>query len=615
MDSNGLKRLEQRDGYLPIEDHGLLGDGRGSALVGRDGAVDFMCVPRFDSAPVFCGLLDHRRGGQFLIAPKDLHSSRQWYMDDTAVLVTRIQTPTGVVEVTDAFLLRPGAVLTEDDPAGVGALARRVHVIAGSVDLRVLLRPRGDVRTERQSDGWHLDCPHQGISLRLGSSRPLPGCDCTLPMHSGEKLALTLSWDGPVPTSVEEVDTALEDTARAWRHWSAHVVRDVPRAELVRRSAITLKLLDHLENGAMIAAPTSSLPERIGGSRNWDYRYTWIRDAAYAVFALRRIGLPMEAGGFLHWALTTAQWSDRPRVLYDVDGRLPQPETVDEQLAGYRSSAPVRWGNAAAEQIQHDVYGEILDCAFQWTATGGRLGSSLWQRLSVLTEQARHAWRTPDRGIWEVRTAGRPFTYSAAMCQVALDRAARLVNRLNLPGDAETWAKEASRLTDHILREAWDDDTGTLTEHLGPGGGLDASLLALPLRRVVPADHPRMVATTRAMASRLDAGGGLLHRYLPELSPDGLDQPEGAFVLCSFWLVDNLAGQGRTDEASELFERLCSYASPLGLLSEEIDPGTGAFLGNFPQALSHVGLISSAVVLGRVNRGVRPELSTHAWFS
>jgi GH15 family glucan-1,4-alpha-glucosidase len=615
MDGNGLRRLEERDGYLPIADHGLLGDGRGSALVGRDGAVSFMCVPRFDSPPLFCDLLDNRRGGRFLVAPDGLHSSSQRYVDDTAVLVTRLQTPTGVAEVTDAFLLRPEALLEEDERAGAHVLARRVHVLAGSVDLRVLLRPRGDVRTERQADGWHLTCAQQGVSLHLGSSRPLPGCDSTLSMHSGESLALTLSWGGPVRTSVEWADSALEDTAQAWRRWSAQVVRDVPQADLVRRSAITLKLLDHVENGAMIAAPTSSLPEHIGGSRNWDYRYTWIRDAAYAVFALRRIGLPMEAGGFLHWALTTARWSDRPRVLYDVDGRLPQTETVDGELEGYRASAPVRWGNAAAEQIQHDVYGEILDCAFQWTATGGRLDKGLWQRLAALAGQARHAWQTPDRGIWEVRTAGRPFTYSAAMCQVALDRAARLVDRLDLPGDADAWAKEASRLTDHILREAWDEDTGTLTEHLGPGGGLDASLLALPLRRVVPADHPRMVATTRAMASRLDAGGGLLHRYLPELSPDGLDEPEGAFVLCSFWLVDNLAGQGRVEEASELFERLCSYASPLGLLSEEIDPGTGAFLGNFPQALSHVGLVSSAVVLGRVHRGVRPELSTHAWFS
>ncbi|MCC9711678.1 glycoside hydrolase family 15 protein [Streptomyces sp. MNU76] len=613
--NSGVRHVQERDRYLPIAEHGLLGDGRGSALVGRDGAVGFMCVPRFDSPPLFCGLLDTDRGGRFLIAPQDLRASRQWYIDDTALLVTQMASTTGTIEVTDAFLLRPDSLLEEDTPAGAGALARHVRVVAGSVDLRVLLRPRGDARTEQRDDGWHLMCPGQGLSLHLASSRPLPALDCTAPMHAGEELALTLSWDEPLRSSDEAVSRALEDTARAWRRWSAQVIRDVPQADLVRRSAITLKLLDHIENGAMVAAPTSSLPELVGGSRNWDYRYTWIRDAAYAVFALRRIGLPMEAGGFLHWALATAPWSDRPRVLYDVDGRPPQPETADKELEGYRKSAPVRWGNAAADQIQHDVYGEILDCAFQWAATGGRLDDSLWKRLTVLVEQARRAWSTPDRGIWEVRTPGRPYTYSAAMCQVALDRAARLAHRLNLPGDPVAWAKEAQRLTDHILREAWDEDTGALTEHLGTGGGLDASLLALPLRRVVPADHPRMVATTDAIASRLDAGGGLLYRYLPQQSPDGLDQPEGAFVLCSFWLVDNLAGQGRIDEAADLFERLCSYTSPLGLLPEQMDPGTGAFLGNFPQALSHVGLISSAVVLGRVQRGIQPELSTQAWFS
>nr|WP_319949634.1 glycoside hydrolase family 15 protein [Streptomyces halobius] len=410
------------------------------------------------------------------------------------------------------------------------------------------------------------------------------------------------------------IDRRIKDTEGVWRRWSAHVVGDTPRADLVRRSAITLKLLDHVENGAIVAAPTSSLPEHIGGDRNWDYRYAWIRDAAYTVFALRRIGLPDEAGGFVHWALTAAQREGRLRVLYNVEGRPPPVEVIDDELGGYRNSSPVRWGNAAAEQVQHDVYGEILDCAFQWAATGGTLSDGLWHRLAGLAEQARTAWKTPDHGIWEVRTRGRPFTYSAAMCQVALDRAARLATRLDLPGDATTWAREARHLSGRIIGDAWDERMNSLTEHLGPGGGLDASLLALPLRRVLSADHPRMVATTRAVAERLGAGDGLLYRYLPQESPDGINQPEGAFLLCSFWLVDNLAGQGRVDEASQLFEKLCSYASPLGLFAEQIDPSDRSFLGNYPQALSHVGFLSSAVVLARTQRGIRPELSTHAWF-
>ncbi|MFD3697955.1 glycoside hydrolase family 15 protein [Streptomyces sp. NPDC058646] len=609
------RTIEKRQGYLPIEDHGLVGDGRGSALVGRDGSVGFMCVPRFDSAPAFCPLLDHRNGGQLSVAPEGVRAGRQHYLDGTGVLVTEMKTDAGTVEVTDAFVLHPGARLEDDAAAGTGAFVRRARVTHGHVDLRVCIRPRGGGRVRRMDDHWEVHCPLQRLTLHLRSSRPLSGLEDTVTLSSGQDWWTSLSWDEPAPNPGGGADRRITDTVRAWRRWSSRlVVPDAPRADLVRRSAITLKLLDNVENGAIVAAPTSSLPERIRGSRNWDYRYAWIRDAAYTVFALRRIGLPMEAGGFLSWALAAVDRDGRPRVLYDLDGMPPPPETIDADLEGYRGSAPVRWGNAAAEQVQHDVYGEILDCAFQWAATGGTFQPGLWNTLAGLADSARTAWSRPDSGIWEVRSSERPFTYSAAMCQVALDRAARLARRLELPGDADTWAEEARSLTDRILADAWDERTGALTEHMSPGGGLDASLLALPLRRVLPADHPRMIATTRAIADQLGAGSGLLYRYLPEESPDGLDQSEGAFLLCSFWLVDNLAGQGRVEEAGELFEQLCSYTSPLGLLPEQIDPGSGSFLGNFPQGLSHVGLISSAVVLARTQGGVPPELTTAAWF-
>jgi GH15 family glucan-1,4-alpha-glucosidase len=261
----------------------------------------------------------------------------------------------------------------------------------------------------------------------------------------------------------------------------------------------------------------------------------------------------------------------------------------------------VRWGNGAAEQLQHDVYGEILDCAYQWASRGGAIDEPLWARLQGLIEAARREWRRPDHGIWEVRTEGRLFTYSAALCQVALDRGARLAERFGLPGDIDGWRAEAERIRQAILAETWDAEVNSLTEHLG-GGGLDASLLALPLRRVIPADHPRMVATTAAIRERLGAGHGLLYRYLPDESPDGLPGHEGAFLLCSFWLVDNLAKQGQLDEAMDLFDALCARANPLGLLPEQIDPDSGAFLGNYPQAFSHVGLISSGINLARLTR-------------
>ncbi len=374
---------------------------------------------------------------------------------------------------------------------------------------------------------------------------------------------------------------------------------------MVRRAAITLKLCDDWANGSLVAAPTSALPAPVGGVRNWDYRYTWIRDAAYAVFAMRRIGFRGEAAAFLGWVLDAFEQSQRPRIMYDLGGNPVPDEVEDPELEGYRRSAPVRWGNGAADQRQHDVYGEILDCADQWLRAGGELQPELWGALTGLADAAEQAWRQPDQGIWEVRGEGRVFTYSVGMCQVALDRAAAMSERLGLPGRVAEWRAQADKVRQLILDQAWDEDSQTLSEHLDGGGSLDASLLALPLRHVIPADHPRMVATTNAIAERLSAGGGLLYRYLHDQSPDGIAGDEGAFVLCSFWLVDNLAAQGRIDEAEELYASLCARASPLGLLSEQIAPATGEFIGNFPQAFSHIGIIASGVNLARARAGTR----------
>jgi GH15 family glucan-1,4-alpha-glucosidase len=597
---NRFKPVSYTDGYLPIEDHGLIGDGATTALVGRDGAISWMCVPRFDSTPLFCRILDAQRGGAFTVVPEAMTESRQYYEPETAVLVTEMRNSTGLVRVTDALTLRHGADLTEDAAAGRCELVRVVEADEGSVRLKVEVEPRGGANVGTRSGGLSICCvAHPRLDLQLSSSIPLEGPRSVIELKEGGYLHLTLRWGSGIsrykPLSVEE---SLQATRNAWRSWAARISYEGVQKEIVRRSALTLKLLDHFESGAIVAAPTSSLPEAIGGERNWDYRYAWVRDAAFAVYALNRIGCPEEAAGFLGWVLDALERGGRPRVLYDLDGNPPPKERADTELDGYRCSRPVRWGNAAAEQIQHDIYGEILDCAYQWAARHGEIDLALWQRLGKLIEAAARTWRNPDQGIWEVRTPGRVFTYSAALCQVALDRGARMIERFKLPGETAKWRAAADGIRTAILNEAWDEKLNSLTEHLG-GDGLDASLLCLPLRRVIPADHPKMVATTAAIVERLGAGDGLLYRYLPHVSPDGLAGREGAFLLCSFWLVDNLAYQNRLDEALGLFDSLCNRANALGLLPEQIDPSSGAFLGNFPQAISHVGLISSAVNLTR----------------
>ena len=597
--------LRPIDGYLPIEDHGLIGDGTTAALVGRDGAIVWLCVPRFDSPPLFCRLLDAKRGGAFTVAPEDPVESRQFYEPDTGVLVTEFRNSSGLMQVVDVLTFRSGANLTEDAPAGRSELLRSVRVLHGDVRLRIALEPWGGAQAERYGGGLRIRSARRPeLDLHLCGTLPVKSLPTTLELKAGERLDLTLRWEsGFHRHHALKPDVVLQATRDAWHRWMGHFAYEGPQGPMVRRSAITLKMLDYFENGAIVAAPTSSLPEAIGGPRNWDYRYAWIRDAAFSVYALRRIGFTHEAWGFLGWVLDALDRGEHPRVLYDLDGNIPPPEREDPDLEGYRRSRPVRWGNAAAEQLQHDVYGEILDCAYQWAVGGGQIDEELWMRLRALIDAAREEWRQPDQGIWEVRTAGRPFTYSAALCQVALDRGARLAERFNLAGDTRGWRAAADHIFRTILEEAWDPDTGALTEHLG-GGGLDASLLALPLRRVIRADHPKMIATTSAIAERLGAGKGLLYRYLPDVSPDGLPGHEGAFLLCSFWLVDNLAKQGRRDEAMELFDMLCARANPIGLLPEEIDPTSGAFLGNYPQAFSHVGLISSGINLSRIrNQG------------
>ena len=605
-----LRPLTRIDGSLPIEDHGIIGDGATCALVARDGSIPWLCLPDFDSRPFLAGLLDPERGGRLTVAPVDLRQAGQRYLEDTGVLVTDLRGPDGLLQVTDCMTLRSGADLGELVPPGRGELLRLARVTSGSVEVEVRLMPFDPVQVSPEAGGWRLLWPARpDLHLVLWCSHHLTvGRDGTIGarvrLAAGEQLTVALHWSGNTRI-LHRIDPAqlVDQTAQAWRRWAGRLSYEGPQRALVRRSALTLKLLDHAATGAIMAAATSSLPEQLGGVRNWDYRYTWVRDAAFSTYALRRIGMQSESDAFLAWTLTNAERDGQVSIMYALDGGQPGIEWEDMALSGFRGSRPVRWGNGAARQEQHDVYGELLDVAYQWVRSGGVVDEHLWRVLRVLADRAIERWSTPDHGIWEIRDAGRPFTYSVALCHVAVDRALRIAEVCDLPHPRTRWRAAADRMRTAVLEQAWDPDRRTFTEHLArdgePRGGLDGSLLALPLRRVVDVDDPRMVSTTEAVRRTLDAGDGLLYRYLPDESSDGLAGEEGAFLLCSFWLVDNLAGQGRLEEAHELYASLCSRATELGLLSEEIDPGSGAFLGNFPQAFSHVGIISSGWALAR----------------
>ncbi len=513
------------------------------------------------------------------------------------MLVTELRGAGGTLRITDAMTLHAGADLTEDAVAARGELLRRVEALGARTRLQVVLEPHGGGELETRGAGWRLATPARSdLDLRVDCDRPLAGLRTQIDLSPGETMSVALRWGPDGKRFDGDPGTRLAGTVEAWKRWQARVRYHGPQPSLVRRAAITLKLLDHLENGAMVAAPTSSLPEAIGGARNWDYRYAWVRDVASSVDALSRIGLEQEAADFLAWLLVVVEADGGPpRMMYTLDGHRGPPERRDPALAGYRGSTPVRWGNAAGDQWQHDVFGEVLDCAYLWAKRGGAIDAALWERLRQLVDMARSRWDRPDQGIWEVRAGPRPFTYSAAMCQVAVDRGVRLAAGLGLPGGA-AWRRDAERMRETLLARAWNGPLGAFAGQLD-GDALDASVLALPLRRVVDANDLRMRATASAIAARLAAGGGLLYRYLPRQAPDGLPGDEGAFLLCSFWLVDNLTLQGRLDEALSLYESLCHRANALGLLPEQIDPATGTFLGNFPQAFSHVGLISSGVML------------------
>jgi len=602
-DANGHPSRVQR--YPPISDYALISDCHSAALVSRDGSIDWCCFHRFDARPVFGRLLDWDKGGYFRIAPADAYRVTRRYRPNTNVLETRFETDTCVLLVIDCF------VIEEDrDRHPPHQLLRLVRCESGRGGVCVEFVPRFDFgrtipRYEAHADD--LGVVYGGSdALVLQSEIPLGLSDVCIAqgqvqMSEGDEAFLSLTY--ALPHELEagritntEVSRSIETTDRFWVDWSSRCTYDGPYRDEVMRSALVLKALTNAPTGAIVAAPTTSLPEEIGGVRNWDYRYAWLRDSALNLKALFALGYTDEAHAFMGWVeRTTAGRAQDLQILYGVGGERFLPEIELEGIDGYRSSRPVRIGNAAVDQFQLDVYGYLLDTAWLYHRHGGVIHESLWSMIEGVIDVVADRWSEPDEGIWEVRGGRRHFVSSKVMAWVAVDRAIRLARALGLPAQTERWSSLRREIRRRVLQDGVDPASGAFVQSFGDQR-LDASTLLIPLVRFLRADDERVRATMERVATEL-APGGLVYRYLD--GDDGLPGGEASFVICSFWLVDNLAMAGEVDRAGHLFERLLSFTNDVGLLAEEIDPATGELLGNFPQAFSHVGLIGAALNLAR----------------
>jgi GH15 family glucan-1,4-alpha-glucosidase len=590
-------------GYLPIRDYAAIGDGRTVALVGSDGAVDWLCLPDLDSASVFAALLDSERGGRFALAPSVAYNTTRRYLPETNVLETTFTTPAGIVRVTDAMTL-PLRGLTP-----YRELVRRVDGVAGEVPMRWLVEPGFAYGSKRQAFNRHGGIPVAAhgsdavavLSWDAGRAEiDVASVGGHFRSRAGQSSLLVLSAAHQEPLvlpSRNDVESRLDATAASWRTWAGERSYEGPWREAVLRSALALKLLVFAPSGAIAAAATTSLPEEIGGGRNWDYRFSWPRDAAFTLQALLALGCGSEARAVFSWLLHASQLTHpRVQVLYRLNGRDDTHER-ELPLAGYRRSSPVRVGNGARAQLQLDVYGEVLAAAALLAAFFGRLDRDQGRRLAEMADLVGRIWRRPDAGIWEVRADPAHFIQSKMMCAVALDRAVALAESGYLPGkNAGQWRREAAAIRAYVESAGYSEPKQSY-RRAAADDGVDASLLLGVLARYDRPDAPRLVATVDAIR-RVLGHGPFVHRYLAD---DGLPGEDGAFIACSFWLVEALARQGRGDDAAELMNELVELSNDVGLYAEEIDPASGDFLGNFPQGLSHLALINAAVAIAEMS--------------
>ncbi|MHB8687738.1 MAG: glycoside hydrolase family 15 protein [Candidatus Dormibacteraceae bacterium] len=594
----------RENGYLPIAGYGIIGDCRSVALVGVDGSIDWCCLPRADSPSLFARLLDARSGGFWEIAPEGKFSSEQRYADKTNILMTIFETENGRAEVTDFMPVDERSIEEHARPHDRPRLVRVVTGLAGTVRFRnrVDMRPDYAQRSDPlESHGGRLHGDAAGHHLCLSGTIPVSGREQEFEVGPGQTVAFGLTVNEPNRCgtgvgSVEEVRTSLRQSREFWWIWANRCTYTGPFQDHVIRSALLLKLMTYAPTGALIAAPTTSLPEWIGGRRNWDYRFTWMRDASFTLYAFFQLGYDNEAHAFMDW-LARLTLGRNIQNLHTVDGEPGPPERELDHLDGYRGSRPVRIGNGAANQLQLDVYGELLDCAFIYARRGGNISSQLWTELSHIADLAAARWQERDASIWEVRGENQEFTYSKVMCWVALDRALKIARRLGLPGDTQRW--EDARRTIHVAvtTRGWSDRLGSFTQAFG-NDALDAAALRLTQVGFLEHGDDRLRSTINAVDKQLSVGP-LVRRYDVKRTKDGLTGGEGTFVMCAFWLADALANVGELEEAERRFERLLSFSSPLGLLSEEVDPRTGVLLGNYPQAFSHLALVAAAVNIER----------------
>ncbi|WP_084958263.1 glycoside hydrolase family 15 protein [Thermoactinospora rubra] len=583
---------------MRIEDYALIGDMQSAALIGRDGSIDWLCLPRFDSPACFAALLGSERNGHWWLGPAGRPmGTRRRYRPDTLILETEWDTPTGTVRVIDFMPPR------DRNPDVV----RIVEGVSGSVEMATQLRIRFDygriVPWVRRSDG-HLQAIGGPDSVWLHSPVPLTGGDyahrATFTVEAGQRLPFLFTWHPshePMPKLISCEDQ-LRETEAMWAEWVAHCTYKGPWREAVIRSLITLKALTYDPTGGIVAAATTSLPEDLGGVRNWDYRYCWLRDATLTLDALIGSGYLAEAEAWRRWLLRAI--AGRPQdlqIMYGVAGERRLPEMQLDWLPGYEGSRPVRIGNAAVNQLQLDVYGEVMNCLYSARTSGLAADERAWSIQRELLAYVEEHWDEPDEGLWEVRGPRRHFTHSKVMCWVAVDRAIKYVENFGRVGPLDRWRALRERIHQEICDKGFDTVRGTFTQSYG-SSELDAALLLIPLVGFLPIDDPRVTGTVAAIERELMSDGFVL-RYpvARDNDVDGLPGGEGAFLACSFWLAEVMAMQGRKDEACELFERLLALRNDVGLLAEEYDPRYGRLVGNFPQAFSHVPLIHAARAL------------------